>query len=153
MSARVPATLEFVREVLSLGAMFPEDTGNAWEQICWRVDGEFAPATFFVNCNDFFGPGSDGEEITPENVGMLREAIGDIREVQGFPRGELPRDVVMDFYKEFDKWYEAGRLGALLFCARVRGRRPWERKIERLSAPVKALFDACEPAKAEATNT
>lgn len=53
-----------VMDVLELGSMF-SDYGDLWESICWRMDakGEYAPITFFVNCNDFFAPAADGETI------------------------------------------------------------------------------------------
>ena len=40
---------DFILEVLKLTAMFPN---NLCDELLWRCDGEYAPITFFINCND-----------------------------------------------------------------------------------------------------
>ena len=58
--------LKFVIRVLSVFNNFDEPD---CEELWWRTDGEYAPVTFLVNCNDiFFWACSDCEEITRENV-------------------------------------------------------------------------------------
>jgi hypothetical protein len=48
------------------------------ESLWWRTDEEYAPITFFINCNDAFWWGSaDAERITEANIGILEQAIKD----------------------------------------------------------------------------
>lgn len=44
-----PAAWPFVHAVLSL---FSEHDMTAW--LSWRCDGEYAPVSFYINCNDLF---------------------------------------------------------------------------------------------------
>lgn len=103
---------KFVMDVLTLMAKH-----DATQAIWWRCDGEYAPITFFINCNDlFFWACADCETITPENLPILAQAYED---------------------SEY--------LGAALFCARVRKMRPqgaWYSYCDRKEWP---LFDACGP--------
>jgi hypothetical protein len=74
----------------------PTENDGFNNDLWWRTDGEFAPVTFFVNCNDVFAWGfSDCETITEENFPVLQQA-----------------------YKDSEN------NGAELFCARVRKMRP-----------------------------
>lgn len=115
-------TLAFVRRVLAVYDGFdgPEAGGDLW----WRVDGEYAPVTFFAICNDLFWWGTaDLEAITPDNVGALERAMADCRSI----------DPVVGVCE-----------GTGLFCCRVRGLRPQGvayPKDERFWP----LFDACGP--------
>lgn len=118
----MPVTPEFAVEVLRRFA--GDDTGADADDLWWRTDGEYAPATFWVKCGDQFYWGcADLEELTPENLGTLDAAVADCRAV----------DPVV-----------GGSYAAMLFCCRVRGMRPqgaaypddrrfWE------------LLDACGP--------
>jgi hypothetical protein len=90
---------------------------NNCDDIWWRVDGEYAPLTIFVNCNDLFFWGcSDAETITIDNIGIFEQAYKD----------------------SIDH-------GGLLFCCRVRGMRPQGAYYKYLDDAEKPLFDACGP--------
>ena len=93
--------------------------------LLWRTDGEYAPVMFFINCSDFFDWGcADGERVTRENVAELEQAIADAEAVDKI----------------------AGSIeGPLLFCARVRKRRPQGACYENLDPRLWHLFDACGP--------
>ena len=99
------------------------------ELLWWRTDGEYAPVTFFINCNDmFYWATADCEKLTPKNIGELERAIADCRTVDDGHKGRV---AIMSAPE--------------LFVARLRKmrpQRPWMRK-----APVymRALFDACGP--------
>ena len=104
------------------------------DTIFWRTDGEYAPITFLVNCNDLFHWAcSDAEEITPGNVGEMEEAISDAKAAEP----ERYQIYAMD-----------------LFCCRARKMRPQqpaypvyhfgELKGQRIEALAK-LLDACGP--------
>jgi len=144
--------LEFVSSVLSIGDGFNE-YGNLWESIWWRTDGEYAPVTFFVNCNDLFHwATADAEKLTPENLPELRQAVADVRAARGVPTGHFPRLDRDATNEERNKeaadwscWYDAGGMGADLFCARVRKMRPQRPCYERWPPELHPLFDACGP--------
>lgn len=91
--------------------------------VCWRCDGEYAPVTFFVNCNDLFMLAcADAETITPNNIGVLEQAIVDVT-TAGAP-----------IYRATD-----------LFAARVRGMRPYPTRYPKNMPSLTMLFDACGP--------
>ena len=89
------------------------------EDVWWRVDGEYAPITLFVNCNDLFYWGcSDAEVVTEKNIDIFEQA-----------------------YKDSEDH------GDLLFCCRVRKMRPQGAYYEYFSEEDKVLFDACGPVR------
>lgn len=93
----------------------------------WRTDAEYAPVTFFINCNDeFWWATADCERITPENLPELHQAIKDCQVAEG------------------DKWCS---WGPLLFCARVRKMRPQQPAYPKDEPAVAALFDAAGPVR------
>ena len=110
------ADLEFYLKVLDAVAF------DNCEMIWWRTDDEYAPVTFFVNCNDlFWWATADGEKVTPENVHLLKESFEDVAAID-----------------------DCSALGDALFCCRVRKMRPQGAaypKDERLWP----LFDECGP--------
>lgn len=109
----------FALEVLGLLAEH-QDYDSVW----WRCDGQFAPVTFFVNCNDFFHYAcADTETITPDNLPRLRAAFDDAKATGD--HGEI--------------------YGPLLFAARERGLRPVMPLLSSGTAALQALFDACGP--------
>jgi hypothetical protein len=114
--------IEFVMRVLRVFALFPNDIGS--DSLMWRMDGKYAPITFFVVCSDTFHYATaDAEQITPENICMLEQAVEDARAAD---------DVVGVVY------------APMLFCARVRGCRPL--RTEYPDAPeLVAMLDACGP--------
>lgn len=92
------------------------------DMIWWRTDDEYAPITFFVNCNDlFWWASADCEKVTPENIHLLEESLKDIAEID-----------------------DCSEMGGELFCCRSRKIRPQGAaypKDERMWS----LFDACGP--------
>lgn len=113
-------TEQFILEVLQLTAMFPSDLCS---DLLWRCDGQYAPVTFFINCNDLFWWGcADGEDITEENIHLLREAIKDLEDYP-LSKADAP----------------------LLFCCRVRKMRPQGAYYSYLEKDVWHLFDAAGP--------
>lgn len=112
---------EFVLRVLRATAF--DHTDILW----WRTDGEYAPVTLFVKCNDlFWWACADLEQVTPENVGELERAFADAKAA----------------HPQFGEVYADS-----LFCCRVRGMRPQGccYPPERELWP---LFDACGPERA-----
>lgn len=110
---------KFIMSVLRLIAEYDME-GSLY----WRCDGEYAPIKFFINCNDVFAWGcADSEEITPENLSALKQAIEDCNKI-------IPN---------YGPIY-----GGDLFCARTRKFRP-----QGAAYPSKKelwpLFDACGP--------
>jgi hypothetical protein len=114
--------LAFVCRVLSVFDGFGRLSN---EDVWWRTDGEYAPITLLVNCNDvFWWATSDCEEITPDNIEVLEQAVSDVKAATG-----------------------SNRCADWLFVCRVRAMRPQgacydERYIPK---PLWPLFDACGP--------
>ncbi len=91
-----------------------DDCDGLW----WRTDGEYAPVTFMVNCNDlFFWACSDAEVITEDNISEFEQA-----------------------YKDIDSPY-----AQILFCCRVRGMRPQKPYYKHIPEKFHKLFDSCGP--------
>jgi len=90
----------------------------------WRTDGEYAPVTILVNCNDLFFWGySDAEPITIENINELEKA-----------------------YEDAEKVLCTGSLYAqILFCCRVRKMRPQSSYYQAIPESLHDLFNACGP--------
>ena len=95
------------------------------DSIWWRCDGEYSPITFLVNCNDlFYWAQADCEELTIENLPILKKSINDCEKI----------DPV------------CGALhGCDLFCCRVRKMRPQQPAYPKRSEGLYVLFDACGP--------
>lgn len=92
------------------------------DSLWWRTDGGYAPATFWIMCNDVFAWGcADAEPLTPDSLPDLEQALRDEAAVTG-----------NNIY------------GDDLYCARRRGRRPQGAAYpnDRRLWP---LFDACGP--------
>lgn len=91
----------------------------------WRTDGEYAPVTIFVICNDTFGWGcADLEEITPDNIGELEKALEDVKAANS-KSGYIHMDT--------------------LFVSRVRKMRP-QNAVYPLDEPeICKLLDECGP--------
>ena len=101
-------TEQFILEVLQLTAMFPN---NLCDELLWRCDGEYAPITFFINCNDMFYWGcADCETITKENLHIFKKAVEDLKECKGASKYDGPS----------------------LFCCRVRKMRPLRCLLKKL---------------------
>lgn len=99
---------------------------------------------FMVNANDlFYWATADGEEITPENLPVLKQAVRDVRAAFGVTDEPAP-----SLRSEpWDRWYHAGSRGATLFCCRVRGMRPQRPCYEHIPTELHALYDACGPVR------
>lgn len=116
--------LAFVCRVLGLF----DGWGADWSELFWRTDREYAPVTFFANCNDLFSWGcADSEEITPSNVVELERAVADCRAAGG---------------------EQSVAHAVALFCARLRRMRPQGVCYDGVAPAVAALFDACGPPRA-----
>lgn len=97
--------------------------GHDWLQ--WRCDGEYGPVTFFATCSDCFVWGSaDAEDITPENVDILAQAVADCRRAD---------PVYGTIY------------AAELFAARMRKMRPQGASYDDRNKFMWPLYDACGP--------
>lgn len=111
--------------VLRVLAAFDAWDGADKDDLWWRTDGEYAPVTFLLNCNDVFWWGTaDCERVTPETVSVLEQATKDLRAV----------DPVC-----------GGIYAGLLYCCRARGMRPQGAYYDHLDAKYWPLFDAAGP--------
>ena len=107
----------FIQFILDLLRLLGKE--ELYDAVWWTAD-----LHFFVGCNDVFGYAcADAEEITPEQLPLLRQAIADAKEAD---------NVVGSCY------------GCLLFAARVRGMRPLKASYPR-EQKLWPLFDACGP--------
>lgn len=127
--------LEFLKRVFGLYHRL-DNTPPYW-------DG--AGSEVWINANDLFSWGcSDAVEVTPENLPLLEatgaelEALGDVpapcyHSVTGaLSYMDLPASCWLDD----------------VFCARVRQERPQGAQYKRYPEAIKALLNACGPAKA-----
>lgn len=109
--------LDFLLTVLSLTADI------SYTDIWWRTDGNYAPVSIFINCNNVFDQGlGDCECITPENIHILEESARDIRAITQCGDEYIP----------------------MLFCARVRRMRPRDEAYPENEA-LWPLLNACGP--------
>lgn len=111
------------------------DKVQGQEDLFWRTPATGCDYAFFVNCSDVFWWGTgDMEEITPDNIEQLEQAITDVHAVA----------------------WRHGHLAPDLFVARLRQQRPqgaWYQQIRKYQAPdsketierILALFDECGP--------
>jgi len=122
--------MTFFIEVMKLGSMFDgEQFCGVFDNLMWRTDSEYAPITFFVNCSDlFWWATADCEQLTPENLPLLKQAVADVKAALG---------------KEF---FVEGSAACDLFCCRVRSLRPQRAVMDKMDARLKPLFEACGPA-------
>jgi len=116
---------EFMIEVFRVGASMCDFMGPG--ELIWRCDGKYAPLTVWVSCSDFFDWASaDQEIVTPETIGLLKQAIADVRAV------------------EPDSW-----LGGSLYAARQRKKRPMKAAYKYIPDSMRVLFDACGPERVD----
>jgi hypothetical protein len=103
-------------------AVFDGFEGPPNDDLWWRTDGDYAPVTLFVNCNDVFLWGcSDCEVVGPGSIGILEQAYADAKAI-----GQA-------------------RFTDALYCARRRELRPQGAFYAYLTPKMAALFDACGP--------
>lgn len=111
------AELDFIHRVLAVFAF--DNCDDLW----WRTDGEYAPVTLFVLCNDVFEWGTaDAEPIRPEDLPLLEQAAEDVRPLVSMLNG------VGDLY-----------------VARKRGMRPQGASYKYIDEKLWPLFNACGP--------
>lgn len=115
--------VQFMQRVLRLTDGFKYDLsiGNG---LFVRTEGEYAPWSVFVNCNDLFVWGcADKEPLTPENIDKFEATLDEVMQLD---RSEA-------------------YLGSILFCCRQRGFRPQLPVYDSISEKFHPLFDACGP--------
>lgn len=89
-------------DIMPILSLFAEH--DLCDMLNWRCDGEYAPITFWINCNDLFAwATADGEDITIERLPVLKTAIEDCIKINS---------VLGAIY------------GCNLYACRVRGMRP-----------------------------
>lgn len=127
--------LEFVTRVLKI---FDGFHGQSGENLSWRVDGEYAPVSFFAKCNDLFWWGSsDSEEVTPDNVHEMERALADCLAVN--EECNKCRPITQRVYTNVH--------AETLFCCRMRKMRPQGAYYNHLPEEMWPLIDACGPAR------
>jgi hypothetical protein len=117
--------LAFLRRVLATFAMAPHDFN---EDLIWRVDGKYAPITFWVNVSDVFDWASaDMEEITPDSLDDFDQAVQDLRAIKA----------------------NVAIYASALYAARRRQRRPMSEyytyRLSPMPPEVAELFNAAGP--------
>lgn len=96
---------------------------DAFGELFWRTDGDFAPITFFAIQNDIFAwATADLEEITPENIAELERAVAEIEAIDPDELHWAPQ----------------------LFSARIRKMRP-QGAAYPANPKLAKLFDVCGP--------
>lgn len=103
--------------------------------------GDPQPTKAYVNCNDLFAWAcADAEEVTPENIELLEQAVADVTPLyekwwsypKGAPESERPPLVLKDY-------------ATSLFACRVRKERPQGPCYQSYPPELAALFDAAGP--------
>lgn len=126
------AERDFLLRVFRLGGF--DDHPELW----WRTDGEYAPVTIFINCNDvFWWAVADLEQLTPENIGVWEQAYADLDAL-------VPEPQRGDYDRLMHRFNVIANVNTL-FCARVRGMRPQGCVYPNAAREVWPLFDACGP--------
>jgi hypothetical protein len=120
--------LAFILRVFRASTSAHDFIGSSGD-LCWRTDGEYAPVTFFFNCNDlFYWACADCEDLTPENIDVWEQAIADCKAAN-------------ETYGTI--WADS------LFCCRVRGERPQNCCYPKDHPELWPLFDACGPERTD----
>ena len=122
-------SLDFILRALHC---FDGFDGPACDELWWRTDApDYDPLTLLVNCNDvFFWGSSDAEELTPENITALEQAIADMRALN-----------LKDDKKHEESWSKAH----ILWIARQRKRRPQGAYYTYIPESYWPLFHAAGP--------
>lgn len=138
--AQLEKKLAFIKDVLTIFDGF----GDGYiirDQLGWYTHTEEAdPVCFDINCNDlFYWASADGEEITPDNVQLLKDTISEM--------AQLEKRLCEGKNYKFccDNKLHASEYAGTLFCCRSRKMRPqppWYKSYPEYMHP---LFDACGP--------
>ena len=100
-----------------------------YDDLSWRTDGEYAPVTFIVNCNDlFYWACADAVAITSSNIDKFEKAYEDATQ-----------------HCEYGADY-----AQLLFCCRVREMRPQKSYFRNIHEELWKLFNACGEERTDA---
>ena len=119
--SKTPHAIESLTDLMSI---FNGFFGPSHDSLWWRTTQEYAPMTLLVNCNDlFYWATADAEEIWPEDIPDLRQAVEDITQD--------------GYYKNAD----------LLWVCRKRKQRPQVAYYKYFDDYEKPLFDACGTAE------
>lgn len=110
------------------------DEADCQGDLYWRVyDGK---VKLLATCNDtFYWATSDGEEITTENVGVLEQALRDLKAAQASAATDISAEIYV----------------GELFAARVRCMRPQHPWYKDRAPELAALFNACGPERDRAS--
>lgn len=111
--------MQFVKTILSLFSRY-----DCHDQLWWKVSPTGSDQfLFFANCSDVFALAyADCEEITRENLDVLKAAFADVAAASA------------------EHWY-----APFLFAARVRKRKPMKQFMKAIpSGSLKQLFEAVE---------
>lgn len=134
------AAADFYERVFRLGGF--DDHPDIW----WRTDGEYAPVTIFIGCNDTFAYASaDCEPLTPGNIHVWEQAYADLDAlITDEPR--TPENQTSGPVR--DAWLARSfrRIAVMaqvdtLFCARARGVSPMKAAYPKDAPEVWPLFD------------
>ena len=129
------------------------------DAIWWRcTKDEYAPITFFINCNDlFYWACSDSEELTADKIPSFDKCFEDVRIAAGvndpkkleFPRGGTKEEqaAYVDYH---EKWWSISGWAPTLWCCRQRGMRPQNPFYESIPTELHDLFNACGPERTAA---
>ena len=110
--------------ILRAFRVFNGFSGPASDGLWWRTDGEYAPVTLLVMCNDLFTwATAECETLTAENIGLLEATHAELLAIDR----------------------ELGCFADILFCCRVRGNRPQRPYYQYIDARLHGMFDACGP--------
>lgn len=93
---------------------------DAQDMFWWKIDNN--QVRIFVNCNDlFWWATGDNEEVTPNNINLLRNSFEECRKIGH------------QFY------------GDSYFACRVRQMRPMDVMLNKMKPELKALFESVGP--------
>jgi hypothetical protein len=71
-----------IKLALKVMGIFNGFSGLDCEEVWWRTDGQYAPVTMIINCNDlFYWACADAEPISLENIDDLEKTIQEIRDI------------------------------------------------------------------------
>lgn len=150
-------TLEDAVKILKLIDGFADyKYADIRESIWWRcTDDEYAPITFFVNCNDLFFWGcADSEEITADKIPDFDKCFEDVRAAAGVPNDvKYPHDGTQEEKNGWsdihNKWWTISSWAPLLWCCRQRNMRPQTPFYDAIPQELHALFNACGPERTD----
>lgn len=120
MTIPAPTTNRDIAYTHRVLAVFASDAATS---LWWRVDGDYAPITFFVHVSDVFRwDTADLERIDPVDVPLLEKTAADIQQIG-----------------EGEAWI------AELYAARKRKERPQHAFYHHIPAALHGAFDVCGP--------